>query len=67
MEESEKLSKHKEHLCSNYKPILGQVITINGKPIRNPINNIKVSACIRSEEHNSTYNRCDICTMFNQK
>lgn len=59
--------RHKEHLCENYKPIIGQKIHIGKKQLRNPINNANIHACIRSKDHRNTYNNCDSCTNFKLK
>jgi rRNA processing protein Krr1/Pno1 len=67
MNQQEVNLSHKEHLCENYKPIIGQKIHINGKPLRNPINNANIHACIKSEDHKKTYNNCNLCKKFKEK
>ena len=67
MTETEILEQHKEHLCSNYKPIFGQSVTVNRRPLRNPINNIEVRVCMKSTFSGINKNRCDLCDQFNNK
>lgn len=61
--EEEIIIRHKEYLCENYKPILGQSIYVNNKQLMLPEIG-RVSKCIRYSKRG---NRCDLCNNFKEK